>query len=755
MSKVIQILKYPLHIIYLIGAYIFKVIKTIFTYIYKFFAAILKGLVKGFKYIFSVIIPTIFKYIKLFFMILYKGIKYLFIYLYKGIKLFFIYLYKIIKTIFIYIYKGIKYFFIYLYKGIIGLGKGIVFVSKKIYFGFIAFFKLIYKYLKLAVIKIYEFLKLTVKYLINVIKFIIKETILIVENTIKGIIFTGKFVYKYTKIAAVKTYVFIILFIRWIVKVAREIPVIVKRTAIWVYKNVIYIIYTEFTDIFRFSIFGLYSIFMGIFYEAPRWVVRTIPILIGKAREEIKDFVTIQKQNLKEIPKKIKKHLIDSFNNTIFVKNIRNKKMLALENLTAFQIDRNSIDAIRSEKKITFKYLVKNADGKFIKGYFSAFSKLDCHSYLLDEGFEVYKIETSKWIEFTHGERKYFNVTMNKKDLIFWLTQLSTYIKSGVPLTDAAKILAEQDKRRKYKKIYDELIYELTMGESFARALEKQKNVFPALLINMVKAAEMMGEIEYTLDDMASYYTDIESTKKEMKSAMTYPLIVAGFSVAIIVFILTYVIPQFEDVYGQAGVQMNAATLMVLNISELLRGYWYVMIIAIVGTIAGVIALYKNVKAFKTVMQYLLMHMPVIGKIMIYNEMVLFSKTFSSLQKNNVLLTESIDILSKITNNEIYKVIMFDTIANLLKGDKMSDSFKDNWAIPELAYYMISTGERTGDLAAMLEKVAKYYQEQQKAMVGTLKAFIEPIMIASLALIVGGIIIAAIVPMFGMYGELV
>ena len=124
------------------------------------------------------------------------------------------------------------------------------------------------------------------------------------------------------------------------------------------------------------------------------------------------------------------------------------------------------------------------------------------------------------------------------------------------------------------------------------------------------------------------------------------------------------------------------------------------------------------------------------------------------LKKKNVLLTDSIDILSKITNNEIYKVIMLDTITNLLKGDKMSDSFKDNWAIPELAFYMISTGERTGDLANMLDKVSKYYQDQQKTMVTTMKAFIEPIMIAGLAVIVGGIIIAAILPMFSMYGQL-
>ena len=131
--------------------------------------------------------------------------------------------------------------------------------------------------------------------------------------------------------------------------------------------------------------------------------------------------------------------------------------------------------------------------------------------------------------------------------------------------------------------------------------------------------------------------------------------------------------------------------------------------------------------------------------------MTIFSKTFASLNKNNVLLTESIDILSKITNNEIYKLIMFDTISNLLRGDKMSESFKNNWAIPDLAYHMIATGESTGELSTMLDKVADYYQLQQKSLTDQLKTFIEPIMIIFLAVIVGGIVLSIIIPLFEVY----
>ena len=153
-------------------------------------------------------------------------------------------------------------------------------------------------------------------------------------------------------------------------------------------------------------------------------------------------------------------------------------------------------------------------------------------------------------------------------------------------------------------------------------------------------------------------------------------------------------------------------------------------------------------------MQIFLMKIPVIKDIIIYNELTIFSKTFASLLRNNVFITDSMDILSKITNNEVYKSILYKTIQNIVRGDKISDAFKDHWAIPDVAYYMIVTGESTGELAEMMQKVSDYYQGLHKNMINSLKAFIEPIMIAFLAVIVGGIIIAVIIPMFNLYATI-
>ena len=181
-------------------------------------------------------------------------------------------------------------------------------------------------------------------------------------------------------------------------------------------------------------------------------------------------------------------------------------------------------------------------------------------------------------------------------------------------------------------------------------------------------------------------------------------------------------------------------------------------IVAIIGILAFsllvVLVAYKNIKAFRKSVQTLFMHLPVIKNIIIYNELAIFTKTFASLLRNNVFITESIDILSKITNNEIYKSILFKTINNIVKGEKISEAFKDHWAVPETAYFMIVTGESTGELDTMMEKVSVYYQGLHRNAVNNLKSFIEPVLISLLAIIVGGIIISVVIPMFGMYDEL-
>lgn len=445
-----------------------------------------------------------------------------------------------------------------------------------------------------------------------------------------------------------------------------------------------------------------------------------------------------------------------------FIRNIKNSLGITQKEIEKLEDERYKLqqelaspEAKRTTEAKVYIYKVKDKNGKISKGKFTGFSKLDVNSFLLNEGYEVYSIENNKWIDFIYGESAFISKKWNNKDLIFWLTQLSTYIKSGIPLAESIKILMNQMGKDKSKKVtMQSIAYELTMGNTFSGALEKQAGIFPPLLINMLKAAEATGELEETLDDMANYYSEMESTRKQMISAMTYPTIIMIFALGVVVFIIMYVLPKFRSIYDSSNITITGITAFLLNFSDFLKKYIGFIILIIMIVVLVFYFAYKKIKAFRRTVQVIMMKLPVIGNIIIYNEITIFTKTFASLLKNNVFITESIDILSKITNNEIYKEIMFDTINNIAKGDRISKSFKDHWAVPDVAYYMIVTGESTGELAQMLSRVSTYYQEQHRSLINSLKSLLEPIVIAVLAIVVGGILLSVIVPMFQMYEQI-
>ena len=317
------------------------------------------------------------------------------------------------------------------------------------------------------------------------------------------------------------------------------------------------------------------------------------------------------------------------------------------------------------------------------------------------------------------------------------------------------RILAKQlSKDRNLKSVLQSIVYYLTMGESFSAALEHQVGVFPSLVVNMLKAAEATGNLDETLDDLGKYYTDINATKKQMISAITYPAFIGIFSLIIIIVIMLTVVPKFVGIYETAGAELNALTIVVLNVSAFLQKNILLILLIVIAIVIVISLAYKQTKSVRVTIQTLFMKIPIFGKIIIYNEITIFTKTFASLLRNDVFITDSIGILSKITKNEIYKSIMINTIENIVRGEKISKSFKNHWAIPDVAYYMIVTGENTGELPEMMSKVSNYYQEQHAVLVNSLKSLIEPIMIVFLAFMVGGILIAVILPMFYLYNSI-
>lgn len=653
------------------------------------------------------------------FIYIYYFISYLFIIPYRIIRLFMAGLYYTFRLLIRLIVKATIYIVKYIHKLILLLGRGIKTIVISITTGIISTTKYLFKIIKYFFEGLYTLIK-KVGHSIKVI----------VVSLYTFIIKVGKTLWRIIKIIILSLYNFVI-------KAGKTIWHIIKMIGTG--------IYTLFMKLIK----GIVNFINGIYQIIRKGILAIINTIKNIIKGIGQSFQRLT-AGIKNVGNKIKMYFINRYNNLALVKYIKNKKDFQRKVLL---IDFLEESANRSEQKIPYKFVAKNKEGKIISGYFDAYSKIDVHSFLLAEGAEVYSIETSKFIKFMASLSRNKNYKISYKDLAFTLTQLSTYIKSGIPLVDSLRIISRQTRHAQRKKIFDAVIYEVVMGANFSEALEKQGPAFPRLLINMIKTSELTGQLAEVLDNMSEYYDSIQKTRSQMLTAMLYPAVVFVLAVGVIIFVMIYVIPQFVEMFRNMEAEIPTITRVVINTSDFLQHNFFYVISGVILLLILLRFLYTSVKAFRYIVQWLMMHTPVIGKIIIYNEVTMFSKTFSSLLIHNVYITESMEILSKITNNEIYKLLIFDTISNLARGEQISKAFHNHWAFPVIAYEMLATGEQTGEVGVMMGKVGDYYAEQHKLAIGQVKSFIEPVMIVFLAGTVGTILLSIIVPMFQMYQQ--
>lgn len=703
--------------------------------------------------------------------LVFKGIFGGFIYIFQNIG-------KIVVAIINYFNIGIETFFT-------KLADGIIFIAVGIGKGFKAIFKKKNKVegskIEVLQTKVNDFDEEETLVEETVLEPIIKEPGLI-QNTIAGFISFLGYIYKgakYTLIDGVfnpltKFSMYTVGGFVFIIKLIGE-----SIATIFIYAFVGILAISETTlkvpyDLFNYVALGFETIVQGTINTIANSKVKSAKAHADKIRkaelekieaaEAVEDgpglgYSVMKAEDIKKtslmatialLPTTIKEFFVGKYNNLSFVKHYKNRQEMEQQEML---IDFHAESEDRSEKKKVYKYVAKNSEGKVERSTFPAFSKVDVHSYLLSEGYEVYSITEDRFQTMFGGAESGARRIPNKL-LKFWLAQLSTYIKAGMPLVDSVKMLSMQAKKRAHKDIFKAIVYELTMGENLSNAMDKQGNAFPKLLINMIKTSEMTGDLSSALDDMADYYTTIEKTRKDLVSAMTYPTVILVFATGVIIFIILAVIPQFVTMFEDLDATLPALTLFIIAASDFLQESGILLFAAVIIFIVIFKLLFDNVKVFKTFIQWMMMKVPIFGKIIIYNEVTMFSKTFSSLLSHSVFITDSMEILSKVTNNEIYKMLIFDTISNLAKGDKISTAFKDHWAFPDVAYQMLVTGEKTGRPAEMMNKVAEHYQGEQAQLVKQMKTLIEPIMISGLTVVAGGILMAVMLPMFSLYSEI-
>ena len=406
------------------------------------------------------------------------------------------------------------------------------------------------------------------------------------------------------------------------------------------------------------------------------------------------------------------------------------------------------VDTEKAKKKKSYVYEYTNDQGTKEKGYVNADSQEEVTDYLNNEGIAFSKLKEASSLSFEIGGGR-----LKISQLSFILTQLSTYLKAGIPLIDSIKILERQSIKSSQKRLFSNIRFELVRGESFSNALAAQGEVFPKLLVNMVKTAELTGDLPSILDDMVDYYTVLDRTRKQAVSAMTYPIIIFIFSLMVITFILMYIIPEFVGLFEANNASIPRLTKIVLGASDFITSNLFAIVAVIIVIFVSYSLLFKFVKPFRKAMQTFFMKLPIVGQITIYKEVAMFTKTFSSLLNHDVFITDSMAILATVSSNEVFKEIIDDSLDYLAKGAKISDSFKNKWAFPVVAYEMLVTGENTGRLPMMMEYVAKYYEDLHANYVKRINTFIEPIMIVALAFIVGVVVLSVVIPMFSFYGQ--
>lgn len=339
------------------------------------------------------------------------------------------------------------------------------------------------------------------------------------------------------------------------------------------------------------------------------------------------------------------------------------------------------------------------------------------------------------------------------QDFVMFLRQFSTLLNSGVTLRDATAILAKQTSSKALGRALEQVEDELVAGRAFSEAAAQHKKVFPMIFIHMVRAGEASGALDETLDQLALQFEKQHETRQKVKAAMAYPAIVGVVAIAVIIFLLSSVVPTFASMLSDVGGELPGITLFVLGASDIVAKLWWLILLlfALVAT-----ALWAGTQKPETkyYLDYALLKMPVFGPLLQKAALARMTRTLSSLFSSSVPILQSLQMVERVVGNEVISRSLKKSREALEGGQRLTEPMKKHWVYPPLVVQMISIGEETGSLDQMLTKVAQFYEKEVEYATDKLKSMIEPLMIVFLAVIVGTIVISIIVPMFQIYSEI-
>ncbi|TWT09014.1 type II secretion system F family protein [Planomicrobium sp. CPCC 101079] len=394
-----------------------------------------------------------------------------------------------------------------------------------------------------------------------------------------------------------------------------------------------------------------------------------------------------------------------------------------------------------------FKY--EGRDTKKIRtGMMTADNRREAILKLRDEGIKVIEIRE---IETTVLQKEISIGNPVKRDqFIMFLRQFSTLMRSGVTIVDTIRILSQQVESRALSKVLATVEDELRKGNALSDSLAKHPKIFEPLTVNLIKAGEMSGNIDESLDRLADHYEKAYQTRQKVISAMSYPLVVGFLAIGVVIFLLATIVPMFVDMFAGFGGELPLLTQVVMLASNWTVKYWYVLVLLVILLIVCVWAMKRNEKG-KLALDTMLLRMPIFGKILKKSALARLTRTLSSLFSSSVPILQAMTMVEKVVGNEVMSKVVLASRDSLERGGSLTEPMRNHWAFPPLIPHMISIGEQTGSLDHMLIKVAEFYEKEVEAETDRLKALIEPLMIVLLAALVGTIVLSIMLPMFEMF----
>ena len=398
-----------------------------------------------------------------------------------------------------------------------------------------------------------------------------------------------------------------------------------------------------------------------------------------------------------------------------------------------------------------FKYEGLIASGKMKQGSIDAKDEQEAIRKLRKKGINVRTIQEGG--SALNMEIELLN-SVKTEHFVAYCRQFATLVRSGVTIVEATGILAEQTESKPLKKALGTVEEDIRNGVSLSQASAKHEKVFPPIYINMVRAGEATGDIDDTLERLADDVEKQYKIKKKVQSALIYPAVLFVITILVAIFMMVKIVPEFVGLYQDLGAELPAITRATLAISNSLTGYWWVWILVTLAIVIGLVVTYKKNEKFRYYVAHAILKMPVFGLILQKFHLARMLRTLSTLLASSVPILEAINITKKVVDHPIATEGLENIEKALQRGGRISDEMEKFWLFPPLVTSMTAIGENTGQLDDILDKVAQFYEDDVDRSVEAMQSLIEPLMIVLLAVIVGLIIAAVMIPMFNLYEEL-